>query len=165
VGVVVPYGLLGGSVAVVARFQSSTTPPVTVALAPAAPAVFTLDASGKGQALAFYQDGSLNGANRPARPGEYVTFYATGEGRTSPDGVDGKMATVPLPAPVLLVSVTIGGQAAYVQYAGAAPGLVEGTMQVNVQIPPGVQPGAAPVLLRVGDAVSPAGVTVAVTDR
>jgi len=37
--------------------------------------------------------------------------------------------------------VTVDGQSARVTYSGAAPGEVAGVMQVNVQIPSGVQPG------------------------
>jgi uncharacterized protein (TIGR03437 family) len=57
----------------------------------------------------------------------------------------------------------VGGQNATVRYAGGAPGQVAGLMQVNVQIPPGIQTGAGvPVVLRVGDVFSPGGVTIAV---
>jgi uncharacterized protein (TIGR03437 family) len=45
-----------------------------------------------------------------------------------------------------------------VQYAGAAPSEVAGVMQVNVQIPPGVQPGGyVPVVLQVGSTAITAG--------
>jgi len=40
------------------------------------------------------------------------------------------------------VEATVGGLPAPVVYAGAAPGSVAGLMQVDVQIPPGVQPGS-----------------------
>ena len=64
---------------------------------------------------------------------------------------------------MLPVSVRIGGQAAAVHYAGAAPGFVAGAMQINVQIPSGVEPGPkVPISLIVGDLASPPGVTVAV---
>jgi uncharacterized protein (TIGR03437 family) len=50
-----------------------------------------------------------------------------------------------------------------VKYAGGAPGLVAGLMQVNVQIPAGIETGnAVPVVLRVGSVFSQAGVTIAV---
>jgi uncharacterized protein (TIGR03437 family) len=59
--------------------------------------------------------------------------------------------------------VTIGGQPATVTYYGAAPGEVEGLMQVNVQIPSGVEAGGyVPVVLKAGTVVSQAGVTIAV---
>jgi uncharacterized protein (TIGR03437 family) len=90
-------------------------------------------------------------------------LYATGEGQTDPSGIDGKPGVEPLPKPRLPVWVKIREIDAEVLYAGGAPGLVAGVMQVNVRVPPNVAPGnAAPVVLRVGDAVSPAGVTMAI---
>jgi uncharacterized protein (TIGR03437 family) len=79
--------------------------------------------------------------------------------------VDGKLAplTLPLPAPILAVQATIGGIAANVAYAGAAPGAVAGLMQVNVQIPQGLQTGSqVPVYIQVGTAYSSPGVYIAV---
>jgi len=58
------------------------------------------------------------------------------------------------------VTVSIGGQPAQVLYAGAAPGLVAGVMQVNVRIPDGIGTGVVPVILQVGGAASPTGVTL-----
>jgi len=46
------------------------------------------------------------------------------------------------------VTCTIGGSNAPVQYAGGAPGLVAGLMQVNVQIPAGIQAGSAVPVMR-----------------
>ena len=49
------------------------------------------------------------------------------------------------------VTVTIGGHTVTPNYAGGAPGSVAGVMQVNVQIPSGVQTGSAvPVVARWG---------------
>jgi uncharacterized protein (TIGR03437 family) len=61
------------------------------------------------------------------------------------------------------VAVSIDGQPAQVIYAGAAPGMVAGVMQINVQIPIGTQPGAAvPVTLAVGKHISAQNVSIAV---
>jgi uncharacterized protein (TIGR03437 family) len=61
------------------------------------------------------------------------------------------------------VSARIGGLAAQVLYAGVAPGLITGVLQINVAVPMGVSPGnAVPVEITIGGATSPAGVTVAV---
>ena len=50
------------------------------------------------------------------------------------------------------MSVRVGGIPSTVQYSGGAAGQVAGLMQVNVQIPNGVQPGGyVPVVLSVGD--------------
>ena len=110
------------------------------------------------------QDGSLNGPSHPAPIGTIIVLYATGEGQTSPPGMDGQVTGTTLPKPVLPVKVLIGNQAADVLYAGEAPGEIAGVMQLNVTIPPGVQPGnSVPVVLQVGNASSPAGVAVAVS--
>ena len=99
---------------------------IAVSIAPSAPGLFTLDSTGKGQAAAANQDGSINTAATAARIGSMITLFATGEGQTSPAGIDGKPASDPLPHPVLPATVTIGGQAANVQYSGGAPGEVAG---------------------------------------
>ena len=60
--------------------------------------------------------------------------------------------------------MTVGGQSAVVGYAGAAPTSVAGLMQVNVQIPAGIQPGTAvPVQVQVGGVPAQPGVTIAVS--
>jgi uncharacterized protein (TIGR03437 family) len=75
--------------------------------------------------------------------------------------VDGRLNNGPtLPAPVLPVSVTIGGKPAQINYAGAAPQGIAGFIQVNVMIPAGLAPGAQPVVLMVGDNISSGIVTV-----
>ena len=96
--------------------------------------------------------------------GDIIQVYATGEGQTTPAGVDGKIAplTLPLPAPNLTAAVLIGGLPARIQYIGAAPGLVAGALQVNVEIPAGVGSGDQPIFLTVGTNTSQSGLTVAV---
>jgi len=57
----------------------------------------------------------------------------------------------------------MGGVECPVLYAGAPPGLVAGAMQVNVQLPANVPSGdAVPVVLSVGEAMSPDTVTIAI---
>ncbi len=104
----------------------------------AVPGVFTMDASGTGQGAILNQDGSFNLAANPATPGSVIVLYGTGAGQTKPPGEDGKITGGELPTPVLPVSVRIGGVPAEVVYAGAAPGMVAGVLQVNARIPPGV---------------------------
>jgi uncharacterized protein (TIGR03437 family) len=163
VAAIVPYGITDSIAQIIATYQGQVSGALSVAVAASAPAIFTADSSGMGQAAAVNQDYSINSAAQPAHVGDVITLFATGEGLTSPAGVDGKPAAQPLPRPVLPVTVTIGGQTAQVQYAGGAPGEVAGVMQVNVTIPSGVQTGSAvPVVLQVGTAISQAGVTLAV---
>lgn len=110
-------------------------------------------------------DGSVNTAVNPVKIGGYISLYATGEGQTTPAGRDGKLAGSTPTHPVLPLTVMVGGLPATVHYAGGAPGLVAGLMQVNVQIPSGVQPGGyVAVVLRVGDRTSSPAVWIAVGD-
>jgi uncharacterized protein (TIGR03437 family) len=161
VGVVAPYAVAGGSQQVVVESAGAASAPVAVAVAPTVPGVFTADRSGRGQAAAVNQDGTQNGTANPAAAGSELSLYATGEGQTLPAGVDGKSGASPLPQPVAAVTVTIGGVAAEVRYAGGAPGLIAGVMQVNAILPAGVS-GTVPVVLTVGGVASQDGVTVAV---
>jgi uncharacterized protein (TIGR03437 family) len=99
--------------------------------------------------------------------GNYIQIYGTGEGQTSPQGVNGLLlpSQLPLPVPNLPVEVSIGGipiAATDINYAGEAPGLISGVFQVNAKIPAGVGPGPVPVVVKVGGVPSQANVTVSV---
>lgn len=159
---VVPYEVSVGSVQVSVRYQGVAGQAIAVPVAAAAPALFTFG-SGTGQAAAVNEDGTPNGTAHPAAPGSIVILFATGEGATSPAGVNGTVTGTILPQPVLPVTVTIGGIIANVLYAGEAPLEIAGVMQLNVAVPAGVAAGdAVPIVVKVGDSVSPAGVTIAV---
>ncbi len=127
-----------------------------------APALFTVNAAGAGAAAAQNQDGSLNSAQNPAARGSIVVLYGTGEGSTTPEGIDGQIAASVFPKPVLPVSVTVGGQPVEVLYAGAAPGLVAGIFQINARIPLTSPTGEVAVVVTVGPNSSPAAVTLSV---
>lgn len=152
VAAIVPYNVNGLSSATVSiSYQGKITANRTLPVAPTAPGVFTSNASGSGQAAAINQDGTFNGPTHPAPIGTIVAFYLTGEGQTNPGGVDGKLAATVYPAPLQNVSVTVGGLPAAIAYAGAAPTLVAGVMQLNVQIPSGVDPSSGvPVQVNIG---------------
>ena len=159
---IVPYEVSGQNVQGVGTYQGAGTFSTSVLLAASAPALFTVDNTGTGEAVATNQDRSVNSATNPAAAGSFITLYATGEGQTSPGGTDGQPVSAPQPRPVLPVSVTIGGLAAQVQSAMELTGST-GVMQITVQVPGGVQRGrAVPVVLQVGGVSSPAGVTIAV---
>jgi len=109
------------------------------------------------------QDGSLNGRSSPAKPGDVVVLFATGEGQTLPSGQDGVLAGGDIPRPALPVRVLIGGKGSQVLYAGGAPGLVSGVFQVNVRVPEDVNAGdAVEVILQIGENSSIAGATLSV---
>jgi uncharacterized protein (TIGR03437 family) len=169
VSAIVPYSTaIGGTADVTVTYQGQTFTAPAVPVVSTVPGIFTANSSGIGQAAAINQDGTYNGPTSPAKAGSIISLYATGEGQTSPSGIDGKPAAAPLPAPVLPVFATVSGQPAVVTYAGGAPGLVAGLMQVNVQIPANLiqintGPVAVPVVLTVGVVSTQANVTVTVS--
>ncbi len=119
-------------------------------LADCAPGVFTMPGE-PSQILAVHQDGSLNSPSNPVFRGQYIVLYATGLGLTDPPQIDGMPAGLPLGLPVHPVTVTVGGLAAEVLYAGTAPGFV-GLFQINVRVPVGYySAGEHEVLVKVGD--------------
>ena len=164
VSAIVPYALTGAmTTQVTVSYQGAASRAMAVAVAPSAPGIFSLDSSGAGPGAILNQDFSVNSASNPAARGSAVMIYATGEGQTTPAGGDGKLSDPSaLATPLLPVSVQIGGVAAQVLYAGAAPGLVAGVLQVNVLIPAGAPAGAVPVAITVGANQSQMNVTVAV---
>ena len=165
VSAIVPYEITGTSAQVTVTYLNQTSAAIAVPVASAAPGIFVLDflPPGEGQVLAVNPGGSINSKGNPAPIGSVVTLYATGEGQTSPSGIDGKVAASPAPQPILPVTVTIGGQTIKPLYAGGAPGELAGVMQINVRIPTGIQSGVVPISLQVGSASSQTGVTIAVT--
>ena len=168
VGAIVPFGIDGSTAQVYVSYDGLVSTPLNVAVAAAAPALFTANNSGTGQAAAInYADGSYNGAAHPASAGQWVYLYGTGFGQTNPGGVDGALSLVPpagvLPQPLQPVTVTIGGKPATSNYAGGAPYIVQGVMQVNAQIPSGLPAGNAAVVVSVGGVPTQTGVTVAVS--
>lgn len=156
-----PYGIGGGAAAnvqIVSKDQ--TTANFQVPVAASAPGLFTSDASGSGQVVAFNQDGSVNSSKNPASAGQVVILFGTGEGATDPGGQDGLVITDILRIPQLAVSLTIGGQTAKVTYAGSGPSLVSGVLQVEAIVPNGAGTGAVPVELTVGSASSQKNATI-----
>jgi uncharacterized protein (TIGR03437 family) len=131
----------------------------SVAVAPTAPEVFhngpPMPAGGAASAL--NQDGSENSAAHPAISGSIVTVWATGAGlNQSPMNQDG-LITSNLYAPLLPVSILDGLDSLEVLYAGSAPGLVTGVVQINFRLPSQSSvPAGTPVpfQLQIGGAVS-----------
>lgn len=162
---VVPFELAGSSTAsvqIVYNGQFSSIKSVSVVAT--APAIFSNDATGRGQGAILNQDGSLNSEANPADAGSIIAIFATGGGQTTPGGVTGRMAGItPLPLLAATVSATAGGLQATLIQASDAPGLIQGVMQVNVQLPAGVAGmGNVPLVLKVGNQSSQSTITVAV---
>ena len=136
----VPDSVSAGVAQVSVRFEGRTSASFPVQVAQYAPGVFTLDSTGKGQAIALNQDGSINSGSKASQAGNVISLYATGIG-------DGP------------VTVTIGGQ-----WSTLTPiKKIGGVIQVDAKIAGGIQTASAvPVVVQVGNTSSQAGVTIAV---
>ena len=146
---------------------SGTIDGPTMYVRPAEPSVFEsglVSFDGLSLAAALNQDGSPNSGQNPAMPGSIVTIFATGTGATSwGDGNIVPIANSPSP-PRLPVSVlNQNNESLEVVYAGDAPGLVAGVMQINFRLPAVLPPNLFiySAQLEVGSAV-PAGFAIAV---
>jgi uncharacterized protein (TIGR03437 family) len=104
-------------------------------------------------AAAINKDGTINSANNPAAPGDYVSLYLTGEGAVPGEPADGVPATVAKSAQYG-VTVLINGfdvnsstyQESTIQhilYSGINQ--YPGMWQINVQIPKTVVPTSGAV--------------------
>jgi uncharacterized protein (TIGR03437 family) len=170
VSAIVPYSTpIGAAANVTVNYQGqSFTTANALPINAANPGVFTANSTGFGQVAAINQNNTINSPNNPAPEGTIVSLYLSGEGLTAPAGVDGKVTTSPFPTPVLGVLVTMNGQLVPVSYAGEAPGLVAGVMQVNALIPQhllsqaSTLPVAVPVVVQVGTTFSQANATISV---
>jgi len=118
--------------------DSAQLAPVVRSVVPAAPAVF----QGAVPAI-LNEDGTLHSAANPARPGSVVSVYMTGAGSMEPVPANGSLGTGQTRI-ALRVSATIWtfhfpGPVDYspleVLYSGDAPGLVQGAVQIKLQLP------------------------------
>ena len=109
-----------------------------------------------GQGAIINEDGTINARLNGAEPGSVIAIYATGGGQVDRQVFDGRRVTdTPYPKPLLPVGVRIGGRVADVTYAGAAPGLVAGMVQVNARVPSDTPRGTnVPVQIVIGTATS-----------
>lgn len=167
INAIVPYEIAGNSTTqVLISSGNQLIAGFSMPVAAAAPAIFTQSGGGLGPGLILNQDLTINSPSNPAARGSIVVLYATGAGAMNPVPIDGQATIGPPQMPVLPVSVLIGGAAATVMYAGAAPTLVAGVLQVNCQVPASISPGdSVSVALTVGSISSPAGAVIAVRDE
>lgn len=145
VNAIVPFDVVGGQTEVQLRYQGSTSAPVLMQLGTVEAAIFTSGAAGTGQAAALNQDGSLNSPSNPGARGSIVSIWATGFGIMSPPYPDGLIVEGALSQLVPAPTVFVGGISvpATIQYAGQAPDLVAGAVQINFVVPQDAPTGPA----------------------
>ncbi len=164
----VPWELTGQSSATLTdRVGFQVGPGVTANVVTFAPAIFTTNQTGAGQAaihitgagmLAAPQNTVPGVSSRPAVSGDFLEIYATGLGPVTNQPASGHAALAnPLSETTTLPTVTVGGVPFPVTYSGLAPGFV-GLYQINVQVPPNLPPDArgsrVPVRLEIGGQVA-----------
>jgi len=171
ISVIVPYEMAPyASPSVWVKFLGQTSNAYALTSATTAPGLFTQNAQGSGPGAILNQNFSLNGPGNPAAKGSIVMVYMTGEGQTSPASVTGAITIPNLPPPQVTpsplltsIGVLINGQPALWTYAGEAPGLAAGLLQLNVQIPQTAQSGVPnSITVSIGPNMSQTGVTVSV---
>jgi uncharacterized protein (TIGR03437 family) len=163
INAVVPWEVAGLSQVTVALQSAAGATALNVAVASAAPGIFTFSASGTGQAVALNQDGSTNGPNNPAAAGSYVSVYFTGGGVTDPPGVTGSVSNLIVSSLAQTPTATVGGVPAYVSFAGSAPGFVDGVSQINLQLSSTTPSGSAvPLVITIAGQSSGANATISV---
>ena len=167
VSAIVPFGVAGKQQTAV-QYQYNPGNGVMVSntaavpVSAAAPAIFAFDATGSGPGAILNADYKVNSASNPVAAAGVIQVFGTGGGAIVGGATDGALAPGAADLATQPVTATIGGVAANVRYAGPAPGLVNGAMQVNLTIPAGLAPGPQPVVITVGTAASQKGITVAV---
>ena len=163
VAAIVPYAVAGQtSTNVQLEYLGAFSPVVSMPVAVTAPAIFTEPPGGTGNGAILDQSSALVTPDNPVSAGDWITIFATGEGKADPDALDGRIAEGPAAANVP-VTVTIGGLPAVVRYAGRVPSDVFGVLEITAQVPAGVATDTnVPVQIGSGGATSPGGVTLAV---
>jgi len=140
--------------------SDATSNEVVLAVQQAAPEIFESQPDTMpGTAAILNADGTVNGPKNPTHIGDTVAMFVSGLGQTNPAGMDGEIPQTTGGTPALPIKVQFNIPSmpyADVTYAGNAPGLVSGVVQVNFRVPqtyyvPG-SPYPAPIILYAGAA-------------
>jgi uncharacterized protein (TIGR03437 family) len=160
----IPWELTGQTQSpVVATVNGSISNSEMVPIAPFAPGIFTMNASGSGQgAVLIAPTAVLAGPGTPVSRGAYVAIFCTGLGAVTNQPATGVAAgSSPLSTTLATPTVTIGGVGAVVTYSGLAPSFA-GLYQINAIVPLSVSPGnTVSLVIGIGNIASNA-VTIAV---
>ena len=148
----VPWELQGQTSALIkVNVEDSQGPLYTLPLVQYSPAFFIA-----GNLLAARDAaGNVITAAHPAVRGQTIELYANGLGPVDTALPTGQPAPLsPLIRTTVLPTVSIGGQAAVVEFSGLAP-LYSGLYQINVTIPSSLSPGVQAVVLNINGVASP----------
>jgi len=117
INLVAPFGIPStGQVQVELRQNGTVLSTFDQPVAQQNPGLFTSSGTGTGQLAALNQDGSINGPDNPAHPGQIVTVFATGLGAMTPQPIDGSRPSQPVDTPVGPAQVLVNGNPAEIDY-------------------------------------------------
>lgn len=133
-----------GQVVMEARVGGQRVARGSLSVMPTAPGIFAV----------LNSDGKVNSASNPARRGEGLQIFATGQGEVTPPVEEGAAAPdQPLSVTATPPGVQVGGKPASVQFSGLAPRLV-GVWQINAVVPSDAPPGSTVPLIIIRALVS-----------
>jgi len=137
----VPWEIAGRSSAEVhVVYNGVSTNLERMTVQPDAPGLFYSNYPSSLQGAALNPDGTVNSVTNPAKVGDIVAIFGTGGGGAVVPGVTGGYWGAAPNSLLAFPVVAYVGQvkSPSVPYVGAAPGLVSGLFQINVQVPQGL---------------------------
>ena len=138
INLVAPFEISGSTTATVKIVTTtSASQQVDVPVVPAAPEIFL---GSSGSAAILNQDLTVNGPENPAHANDIVAMFVSGAGAMTPAASDGDIPLTAKRKPILPVKVqvqtdTVVNTDAQLTYAGEAPTLVSGAVQINFRVP------------------------------
>lgn len=166
----VPWNLIppnsSQNVSVVVTTGAGSSAPVSVAVGPFSPGIFsigTLAAAQNVDGTLAQPAGSIPGrATHPAKIGDTIIIYATGLGAVDSAIADGDIPPGKLINTRQVPAILINGVTAHVSFSGLSPQFV-GVNQLNVEIPNVATGNSVPLQIQVGGITSPSSITMAVS--
>lgn len=154
----VPFEITPGTASVVITVNGTPSPSVQESIVASQPGIFTIPATGQGNAILVFTNPATNqpaiaapsnsGIDYPTAPipcGTGGFFYVTRLGAMTPSVADGG-GTCPASSGICnanaMPQVLVGGISAPVAFAGQAPGF-PGVFQVNITIPESAPMGSS----------------------
>jgi uncharacterized protein (TIGR03437 family) len=136
----VPYEIADkGVTAMQITGTAGTSQVLSLPVVASEPGILTVDGT---YAAAINQDGSINTSDNPVTLGSIITLFVTGSGSWSGSLKTGQVSSISLAYPALPVKAYVLLPPALqplveadVLYAGSAPGLTDGVLQVNLLLP------------------------------
>jgi len=157
----VPFSLTpGASTTIQLTSNKVTTGQVPITVQNSVPGIYTNGIIGTGPAEVINQNGITNTKLTPAAKGSIISVYTSGLGTVNPALATGAVPPLnPLSPTTGDVGAFIGGAAALVHFAGAAPGY-PGLYQINIEVPATAPSGTDTLLIYANSQPTQSGVTV-----